>query len=74
MSIHYNNGELINEVITEQKLETLYQELAVKVLAKNKITQRKLTICPCIKGSNDAKYMFIGRSINGWCPIPDNVT
>ena len=56
--------------MTEQEA---YVSLAKKILEHNKnFPQKKMTVCPSIKGSDNAKIMVVGRAINGWCMIPEN--
>lgn len=80
----YNMSEgLIDSCIAEQDavdcLKNLYNGLYVIVNEKNNHPNKRrgaLTICPAIKGAlydEGPKPMFIGRAVNGWCPIDSSM-
>ncbi|MGN1062076.1 MAG: hypothetical protein ACI4RO_03015 [Candidatus Scatosoma sp.] len=58
--------------------EKLYK-LVDEANEKNKRTKKigKLTICPAVSGSeydfNGKGLMFVGRAINGWCPLNESM-
>lgn len=62
----------------ENKLNELYGELYEIVAKRNEKSSKygDLTICPAVPGSEynsqNGGIMFVGRAINGWCPLPDN--
>ena len=55
--------------------EKNYKDLYDEVVKFNNRYKHQLTICPAIKGKNykDGGIMFVGRAINGWCPIKDSL-
>lgn len=58
------------------ELKNLYLDLYKKVIEKNNKNEKKvLTICPAIKGEQykNGGIMFVGRAINGWCPLQGSV-
>ncbi len=62
--------------IAHNEMLSLYEELYKKVIeanGTNKKTKKigKLTICPAISGEGYERggLMFVGRAINGWCPL-----
>lgn len=53
-----------------------YEKLYEKLKEHNqKPNVKLLTICPAIKGAEykDGGLMFVGRAINGWCPISESM-
>lgn len=65
----------------EEELKNIYKKLYKNVNDLNKERRKQdrvdfLTICPAIKGelydTQNKKFMFVGRAINGWCELPDN--
>ena len=58
------------------ELEEVYERLFEEVKTWNDMTSNEpLTICPTVCGcevkNNGSSPMFIGRAINGWCPLVD---
>ena len=53
-----------------------YERLFKLVDEHNRLNNKDfLTICPAIKGENyvEGGLMFVGRSINGWCPLRESM-
>lgn len=59
------------DILKDEVLRDQYAELVKKVVNfnSNEKNKDKLTICPAMAGSDNAKIMIVGRAINGWCSI-----
>lgn len=59
-----------------EELKGLYNDLLEIVRNYNQALKGKkntLTIYPAIKGSDHAKIMVVGRAVNSWCPLQEDV-